>query len=142
MKMVIDGVAYDTETATFVAMGEADPDGLVGSQASWSLYKTRLGTFFEVVCGHDGVAEAVHPLTDKQARRFLEANANNLVEEHFGPMLEPRPSRFSRLTVIAAIQTMRPFNHAELKLYLLKLGGDLARKVGNNGYIAGRLNNL
>jgi hypothetical protein len=37
---------------------------------------------------------------------------------------------------------MRPFNHAELKLYLLKLGGDLARKVGDNGYIAGRLNRL
>jgi hypothetical protein len=44
-KMVIGGVAYDTETATFVAMGEADPDGQVGSQASWSLYKTRHGTF-------------------------------------------------------------------------------------------------
>jgi hypothetical protein len=141
-KMVIDGVAYDTETATFIAMGEADPDGIVGSQASWSLYKTRLGSFFEVVCGHDGVVEAVHPFTDKQARRFLEVNANNLVEEHFGPILEPRPSRFSRLTVIAAIQTMRPFNHAELKLYLLKLGGDVARKVGDNGYIADRLNRL
>jgi hypothetical protein len=48
-KMVIDGVAYDTEAATFIAMGEADPDGVVGSQASWSLYKTRLGAFFEVV---------------------------------------------------------------------------------------------
>jgi hypothetical protein len=68
--MIVDSVAYDTETTNLIAMGEADPDCLVGSQASWSLYKTRHGAFFEVACGHDGVVEAVHPLTEKQARRF------------------------------------------------------------------------
>ena len=74
------------------------------------------------MCGHDGVVEALNPLTEKQARRFLETNANYLVEEHFGPMPEPRPIRFSRLTVIAAIQMMRGFNHAELKTFPLEIG--------------------
>jgi hypothetical protein len=89
--------------------------------------------------------EAVHPLTDKQARRFLEENANNLVEEYFGPMPEPRPSlpmRFSRRTVIAAIEMMEPFNHAQLTRFLLKLGPDLASKIGEKGYISQRLNKL
>jgi hypothetical protein len=96
----------------------------MGSQASWSLYRTTNGTFFEIVVGHDGVVEGFRPLTDKQARRRLEVNANYLVEKYFGPMPEARPTpvRFSRSTVIAAIDMMEPFNHAQLTHFLLKLG--------------------
>src|ERR1700674_227945 len=103
MRRIIGGVAYDTETSTFVAQGD---HGHEMSQASWSLYRTRQGAFFEVYAGHDGVLEEVNPLTDKQARRFLESTANHLVEEYFGPMPDarpPLPPRFSRPTVIAAI---------------------------------------
>lgn len=50
--------------------------------------------------------------------------------------------RFSRRTVIAAIEMMGSFKHAELTRFLLKLGPDLARKVGDTGYIADRLNKL
>jgi hypothetical protein len=51
-------------------------------------------------------------------------------------------SGFSRRTVIAAIEMMEPFNHAELTRFLLKLGPELARKVGETGYISQRLNKL
>jgi len=88
VRRIIDGVAYDTETATFIASGEADPDHLTGSQASWSLYRTRHGAWFEVVAGHDGVLEEFNPLTDDEARRFLEVNANSLLEKFFGRMPE------------------------------------------------------
>jgi hypothetical protein len=139
MKRVIGGVIYDTETANFIARRDADHEM---SQAWWELYRTRSGAFFMVMADHDGVVDELKPLTDAQARRFLEVNANDLVEEYFGPMLEARPMRFSRRTVIAAIEMMEPFNHAELTRFLLKLGPELARKVGERGYISQRLNKL
>src|SRR6266436_1623774 len=100
IRRIIDGLAYDTETSTFIARGD---HGHEMSEASWSLYRTREGAFFEVYAGHDGVLEEVNPFTDKQARRFLEVNANHLVEEYFGPMPDahpPLPMRFSRRTLI------------------------------------------
>lgn len=81
MRWVIGGVAYDTDTATFIARGD---HGHELSTAWWSLYRTRRGAFFEVVAGHDGVIEEVNPLTDEQARGFLETNASYLVEKYFG----------------------------------------------------------
>jgi hypothetical protein len=94
------------------------------------------------VAGHDGGFEELDPLTDNQARRFLEVNPNHLVEKHFGPMPEARSMRFSRRTVIAAIEMMEPFTHAALTRLLLKLGSDLASKVGGKGYITDRPNRL
>src|SRR3984893_15423766 len=111
-------------------------------QAWWSLYRTRRGAFFEVVAGHDGVIEEVKPLTDEQARRFLEKNASYLLDKYFGLAPEAGPTRFSRRTVIAALEMMESFNHAQLTRYLLKLGSELARRVGEKGYIAQRLNKL
>jgi hypothetical protein len=139
LRRIIDGLAYDTETSTFIARGD---HGHEMSQASWTLYRTRRGAFFEVVAGHDGVIQEVNPLTDEQARRFLETNASYLVEKYFGPIPEAGPVRFSRRTVIAAIQMMKPFNHADLTLFLQKLGPGLASRVGENGYISQRLNKL
>jgi len=130
MRWVIGGGAYDTETASFIARGD---HGHEMSEAWWSLYRTRRGAFFEVVAGHDGVIEEVNPLADEQARRFLETNASYLVEKYFGPVPEAGLARFSRSTVIAAIQMMGSFNHAELTLFLLKLGHGLASKVGEKG---------
>jgi hypothetical protein len=57
LRRIIDGVAYDTETATLVARGYADPDGQVGSYAAWFLYQKRDGAWFEVVFGNDGPVE-------------------------------------------------------------------------------------
>lgn len=139
MRWVIGGVAYDTDTGTLIARGDHGHDM---SQASWTLYRTRRGAFFEVVAGHDGVIEEVNPLTDEQARRFLETNASNLVEKYFGPAPDAGPARFSRRTVIAAIEMMGSFKHAELTLFLHKLSPGLASKVGEIGYISQRLNKL
>src|SRR5580658_1401363 len=135
MKRIIEGVIYDTETAAEVASGD---HGHEASLAWWTLYRTRHGAFFEVVAGHDGVIEKFNPLTDKQARRFLEVNANHLVEKYFGPMPEAHSMRFSRRTVIAAIETMESLTDAALTRFLLKLGSDLASKVGGRGDIADR----
>jgi hypothetical protein len=144
MKRVIAGKTYDTETATLVATGGHDDER---SQAWWSLYRTRDGAFFEVVAGHDGVVEAFNPLTDKQAQAFLEVNANDLVEHHFGPMPEPgaswRDLRFSRRTIIAAIETMDTMTHAYLTRFLLTLGADFPEHVADETIsIARRLNTL
>jgi hypothetical protein len=117
MRRIIDGVAYDTDTATFIAQGDHDHPM---SQASWSLYQTRHGAFFEVVAGHDGVVEEWNPLSDEQARRWLEANANYLIEKYFGAMPEAGdPSmRETRPAVIVGQQSpatpQRPASPGEL----------------------------
>jgi hypothetical protein len=108
MRRIISGTAYDTDAAELVARGDHDHEL---SQASWSLYRNRNGAFFEVYAGHDGVVESFTPLTPLEAKKFLEANANHLVEKFFGPAPEagaPRYSRrFSRRTVMAAVDMLR-----------------------------------
>jgi len=116
MRRIISGMAYDTDTATFIARGDYDHPL---SAAWWSLYRTRNGAFFEVYAGHDGVVEELNPFTDEQARHFLEQNANRLVEEYFGPMPEahpPSPMRFSRRSVIAAIEMLVPYERTRYRL--------------------------
>jgi hypothetical protein len=49
--------------------------------------------------------------------------------------------RFSRRTVIAAVEMLDRFTHAELTRFLLKLGPDFPRWAGTAS-IANRLNNL
>jgi hypothetical protein len=140
MKMIIESVAYDTETATNLASGSHDHEL---SQAWWTLYRTSQGAYFEVVAGHDGVVESFNPLTNRQARRFLEINANHLVEQYFGPMPEARPLRFSRKTVIAATKLLERMTHAEFSEFLLELAHDLTRAVGEEQLsLRKRLNNL
>jgi hypothetical protein len=141
MRRIIEGVAYDTETSTLVARGDHDHEL---SQAWWSLYRTLHGAFFEVVADHDGVVEQFDPLTDRQARAFLEVNANHLVEKYFGPMPEAYPMRFSRRAVIAAIEVLdQHMSQAQLTRYLLKLGPDFLRWVGDEKIsVSKRLNNL
>jgi hypothetical protein len=140
VKRIVDGVTYDTETATKIATGD---HGHELSQAWWTLYQTSQGSFFEVVAGHDGVVEEFNPLTNNQARRFLEVNANALVEKHFGPMAEPRPPRFSRRTVVAAVEVLedRVKTHADLTRRLLKWNPELA-KWCDGGSLPDRFNHL
>jgi hypothetical protein len=130
MKRVIAGKTYDTETATYVATGDHNHEM---SQAWWSLYRTRDGAFFEVVADHEGILEGFYPLTDKQAQKFLEANANHLVEEYFGPMPElgafRRDLRFSRRTIVAAIRTMGTMKQEYLTQFFLTLGPDFPQQV-------------
>jgi hypothetical protein len=146
MKRIIDGKAYDTDTAELIARGDHDHEL---SQASWSLYRTRNGAFFEVYAGHDGVVESFTPFTDVQARKFLETNANHLVEEYFGPVPEAGAptaryqERFSRRTVLAAIDVLAKLTQAQMTRFLLELGPEFPRWVGDESKsLAKRLNRL
>lgn len=137
MRRVIEGKAFDTDTAKEVARGD---NGFL-SDAWWGLYRTKDGVFFKIVVNHDGMTVTeFSAMSDTDAQAFLEQHANHLVEKYFGPMPEPSPSRFSRSTIIAAIEMMEPWNHAQLTRFLLKLGPDIASQVGEGGSIAQRLN--
>lgn len=140
MKKIIQGMNYDTDTATFIARGSHDHEL---SQAWWALYRTPHGVFFEVVADHEGVVNEFRPLADAQARAFLETNANHLVENYFGPMPDASPLRFSRRTIIGAVELMEGVikTHAELTRFLLKLDADLARQC-DAGSMSDRFNHL
>jgi hypothetical protein len=118
VKRVIQGTTYDTDTAQEVTGGESPH-----SMGWWGLYRTQSGAFFKVVVDHDGsTVNEFRPLTDADAQAVLERHANHLVEQYFGSMPEASPMRFSRRTVIAAIEILeREFRtHSSLTRCLLK----------------------
>ena len=84
MKRIMNGVTYDTDTATRVCGG----DNAEHSFAWWGLYQTRHGAFFKVVCDHDGETHTFTPLQEEEAQSLLERHANHLVERFFGPFPE------------------------------------------------------
>jgi predicted HicB family RNase H-like nuclease len=86
MKRIIDGKSYDTETAGLVAEAWS-PVGGDGAK----LYQTRHGAYFlwaQFLTPSDNTVQELRPLSDDEAQKWLEQNANHLVEEHFGAMLE------------------------------------------------------
>ncbi|WP_372784581.1 abortive infection family protein [Phenylobacterium sp.] len=89
MRRILSGIAYDTETAEFVASGSHGEDA--PSAAYWQLYRTDSGAWFEVVADHEGIVEAFVALTSDEASKWLERNANHLVERYFGRMPELLP---------------------------------------------------
>jgi hypothetical protein len=144
MKIIVEGIAYDTEKAVQLAGGDNGP----WSNAWWGLYRTQNGAFFKIVVGHDGdELLQCRTVTDAEARTDLEKYANHLVEQHFGPMPEPgafrRDVRFSRRTILAAIGAMGAMNHPYLTRFILELGPDYPQHVGDETMsIARRLNTL
>jgi TIR domain len=86
MRVIVDGIAYDTDKATEIVGG----DNSQWSGAWWGLYRTPTGAFFKIVVDHDGeTLQECRTLTDFEARGCLEKHANHLVEKYFGPMPEP-----------------------------------------------------
>jgi predicted DNA binding CopG/RHH family protein len=79
MKRIINGVTYDTTTATEIFFDSNDH-----SEAWWGLYQTRHGAFFKVLVGHHGDEAKWTPLTDEEARAHVEKFANHLVGQFFG----------------------------------------------------------
>ncbi len=123
----IGGHTYDTDTADEIATGGHEHEM---SQAYWMLYRTPTGVFFEVAVGHDGVVVSFSPLTDPQAHRFLEMNANSLVERYFGPMPEATRSLFSRRTIIAAIDLLESMlTQAEISSLFTDFGPEVYQEL-------------
>jgi hypothetical protein len=96
-RKVIEGKAYDTETATFLA--EASGGGYSNDFSHWEelLYRTPRGRLF--VAGNGGAlsrwSEAVgqnswtggsgiRPLSEGEARQWVETNSNSSFETIFG----------------------------------------------------------
>lgn len=137
MKRTVGGITYDTATSELIASGSHDDPS---SQAGWTLYRSQGGAFFEVVTGHDGVLSDFIPLTDAQARVFVETNANALVETVFGPLPEARRARFSRRTVIAAIDVLeRKLSQAAISSLLVDFGPEVYEGISDSGSAKSRM---
>ncbi|MBZ9726352.1 hypothetical protein LB554_20630 [Mesorhizobium sp. CO1-1-11] len=127
MRRIINGVVYDTDTSERLARGDHGDDR---SDASWTLYRTPTGVFFELVAGHDGVLEGFFPLTDQEARKFLERHANDRVEEYLGPAREAARPLFSRRTIIAAADVLESLTQAEISALLTDFGPSVYEHIG------------
>lgn len=97
MKKVIDGKTYNTETAEFLASWWNGCSTTDFGYCSENLYRTKKGTYFiEGVggalskyarsCGHNSRCggEDITPLSEFEAREWVEANANDKYEDIFG----------------------------------------------------------
>jgi predicted DNA binding CopG/RHH family protein len=85
VRRIIDGTAYDTETAALIEKIWGQSDN--GEAAA--LYQTRNGAFFlwiQYLTPGYNIAVEITPLTDEKAQKWLEDNANELVEQYFGKM--------------------------------------------------------
>ncbi len=110
------------------------------SAAWWRLYRSPSGVFFEVAADHDGVVNSFLPMTDQQARQFLEANANSLVERYFGPMPEAERSLFSRRTIIAAIDVLEfKLTQAEISSLFTDFGPEVYEELSDGGSAKSRM---
>ena len=109
MKRIIDGITYDTDTATKVFTD-------ANSAFFWTLYQTRHGAFFMV--SPDAYDKPTFtPLSDDDARKLLEGHANHLVEQYFGPCPE-YGSAEKRLTLRIPVGLARRVEAAASKLNL------------------------
>ena len=97
MRRIINGKAYDTSTATKLAVHD---NGLLPNDFDYieeSLYRKRTGEFF--LCGEGGArtkygkdsgpssrvgGAVILPVTEAEARKWVESFANEQYEEIFG----------------------------------------------------------
>jgi hypothetical protein len=94
MRRIINGTAYDTETA------ERIKERPLSEEETSILYRNRHGEFFlylavyEWYFDHDRqqeeayIKEALVPYTKERAQEWLEEHGNELVEQYFGEMPE------------------------------------------------------
>jgi hypothetical protein len=137
LRIVLDGIAYDTDTATKI-IGGSNPY----SDAWWGLYRAQTGGFFKIVVDHHGDLQECGLLSAVEARASLEKSANHLVEEYFGSMPEPSSARFSRRTVIAAIDVIiGARSQAAITSFLIDLGPAVYKAVRDENFSAQRRGN-
>lgn len=101
MKRIIDGKSYNTETAECIAYYESPHNRGDFHRFEEGLYRTKKGAWFiageggalskysRPVIGGRGGGEGLEPLTEDQARQWLEEhNFVDELEEHFGSQIE------------------------------------------------------
>lgn len=138
VRKVVGSVTYDTDTAEEITSGRHP--NLWTSHAWWRLYRTRTGVFFEVIADHAGEISSFKPLTDQQARRFLEMNANSLVERYFGPMPEATRLPFSRRTIFSAIDLLEiKLTQAEISSLFTDFGPEVYEELPDGGSAKSRM---
>jgi predicted HicB family RNase H-like nuclease len=89
VRRIINGTAYDTATAEKIVTVNGHPE--IAPEECATLYRTRNGAFFlwgSFVTPAYNVATELVPLSDDKAQKWLEDNANELVEKYFGAMPE------------------------------------------------------
>jgi predicted DNA binding CopG/RHH family protein len=103
MKRIIDGQAYNTETATEIVMKGNDHSG-----AWFGLYQTRAGAFFKVVVNHGGEEVlSFEPVNDEDAANIVSQYRPALVNKYFDGMFPEGGSAERRLTVRLPINLAR-----------------------------------
>jgi predicted DNA binding CopG/RHH family protein len=103
MKRIIDGQAYNTETATEIVMKGNDHSG-----AWFGLYQTRAGAFFKVVVNHGGEEVlSFEPVNDEDAANIVAQYRPALVNKYFDGMFPEGGSAERRLTVRLPINLAR-----------------------------------
>lgn len=88
MRKIKNGTAYDTDTAELIV--ERGFDDRFPDQGA-RLHRTRNGAYFlwaQYITPGYRAAVDITPFTDEEAKRWLEENANELVEKYFGEMPE------------------------------------------------------
>jgi len=102
VKRIIGGKAYNTATSTLVChiIGESDPIDILGwgqyYPSEEELYITRHGTFFilrrdqHVNYYHDdyGFENKIEPISNEKAKKWMELNCQEQIEDYFGEMPE------------------------------------------------------
>jgi hypothetical protein len=118
MRVIFEGIAYDTDKSTEIVSG----DNSAWSGAWWGLYRAPTGVFFKIVVDHDGETFLeCRTLTDVEARTCLERHANHLVEKYFGPMPEPGSPQASS-SAAGSSPKSSPLPEPSSELVTLKLG--------------------
>jgi predicted HicB family RNase H-like nuclease len=86
MRKIFGGTAYDTDTGELIV-----EVGTIEDYELARLYRTRNGHFFiwwrYLTPNYENVFD-LRPLDDDKARKWMEDNANHLVEKYFGEMQE------------------------------------------------------
>ena len=100
MKQIINNRKYDTGTAEFISETTAGSSIHDFHYIEESLYRKKTGEFF--TAGEGGAAtkysvdtgngcvggHRIIPLTEQEARTWIEANENDIYEDVFGPVEE------------------------------------------------------
>ncbi len=141
-RQIIDGVAYDTDMSELVCEGD-DGHSL---ETFWWLYRTANGAWFSRISDCNG-RDDWRLLSDRQARVWLEKDANSLVEKYFGRMPDVQPiievNQFSRRAVYAAVKVLgEGHSHGTLTEVLLGWGPEVNSRCNPGNSMVHRTNAL